>query len=80
MGAEPEWLRSDAAVASADERVSRLLDEPVTPETAVQIALANNARVQAAYEGLGIAKADFSAALVPANPVARIFTLSPDGG
>jgi cobalt-zinc-cadmium efflux system outer membrane protein len=80
MGAEPEWLRSDAAVALAEESVSRLLDAPVTPETAVQIALANNARVQAAYEGLGIAKADFSAALVPANPVARIFTLSPDGG
>lgn len=80
LGAEPEWLRSDAAIASADERVSKLLDEPVTPETAVQIALANNARVQAAFEGLGIAKADFSTALLPANPVARIFTLSPDGG
>ncbi len=80
IGAEPEWLRSEAAVASAERRVSSLLDAPVTPETAVQIALANNARVQAAYEGLGIAQADFSAALFPANPVARIFTLSPDGG
>ncbi|WP_291038025.1 TolC family protein [Hyphomonas sp.] len=80
IGAEPEWQRSDAAAASADERVSKLLGEPVTPETAVQIALANNARVQAAYERLGIAKADFSTALLPSNPVARIFSLSPDGG
>lgn len=80
LGAEPEWLRSDEANASADRRVSRLLDEPITQETAVQIALANNARVQAAYETLGIARADFSTALLPANPVARIFTLSPDGG
>lgn len=80
IGAEPEWLRSDAAKTSAEARVTQLLGEPLTPETAVQIALANNARVQAAYEGLGIAQADFSAALLPANPVARIFTLSPESG
>lgn len=80
LGARPEWLRTDAARATAAERVSQLLDDPLTPETASQIALANNARVQAAYEGLGIAQADYSAALFPANPAARIFTLSPDRG
>ena len=55
----------DQAVA---ESVRAMLAEPLTAETAVQIALLNNARLQATYEELGIAQAALVQAGLLENP------------
>ena len=48
--------------------VSRWLDDELSPETAVRIALVNNPRLQAAYADLGIAAAAVYDAGRPSNP------------
>lgn len=48
---------ADDALAT-QARVSRLLAEPLTPDSAVQIALTNNRGLQAAFAELGIAEAN----------------------
>lgn len=55
----------DQAVAKS---VRALLAEPLTAETVVQIALLNNARLQATYEELGIAQAALVQAGLLDNP------------
>ncbi len=60
----------------ARERVLSLLSEPLTEDTAVQVALLNNRGLQAEYNDLGISEADYVQATLPANPaigVARTF-------
>lgn len=52
----------------ARERVQALLLQPVTEETAVQIALINNRGLQAAYNDLGISEAQYVQAGLPPNP------------
>jgi cobalt-zinc-cadmium efflux system outer membrane protein len=56
----------DRAVAA---RLNDMLDEELTAEEAVQIALLSNHRLQAAYEQLGIAQADLVQAGLLRNPV-----------
>lgn len=56
----------DQAVAQA---VRAMLAEPLTVETAVQIALLNNRRLQATYEELGIAQAALVQAGLLENPI-----------
>jgi cobalt-zinc-cadmium efflux system outer membrane protein len=56
----------DEAVAS---QISAMLDQPLTPEQAVQIALLNNRRLQATYEDLMVAQADLVQAGLLRNPV-----------
>jgi cobalt-zinc-cadmium efflux system outer membrane protein len=51
------------------EQIQSLLQEPLTAETAVQIALLNNPALQATYEELGIAQADLVQAGLLQNPV-----------
>ena len=50
-------VSSPADAAYAQTRVSRLLKAPLSADAAVQIALLNNAELQAAYNQLGIAEA-----------------------
>ncbi len=50
------------------ERVSALLAEPLTVDSAVQVALLNNKRLQAALAELGIAEADLVQAGLLRNP------------
>jgi outer membrane protein TolC len=50
------------------QAVSGLLQKPLTPDTAVQIALLNNRGLQAAYNELGIAEAVFVASSRPPPP------------
>lgn len=58
-GADP-----DAAVASAD----RLLASPLTPDSAVQVALLNNPNLQASFAQLGVVEADLVQAGRMRNP------------
>jgi hypothetical protein len=60
----------------ARERVQALLSEPLSEQTAVQIALLNNRGLQAAYNELGISEAEYVQASLPPNPaivVSRTF-------
>lgn len=54
---------------SAESQLRELLAKPLTVETAVQIALANNRGLQASYAELGVAEADLVQAGRIANPV-----------
>lgn len=52
------WVRSTADADSVGARVKELLANPLSGESAVQIALLNNPGLQARYAELGIAEAD----------------------
>jgi outer membrane protein TolC len=64
----PSYPRSAAQADAAAERVAALLAEPLTADTAVEIALLNDKKLQAGYAQLGIAEADLVRAGRPANP------------
>lgn len=57
-GQETKWLRSADEANSVRARVKELLAQPLTAETAVQVALLNNPGLQASYAEMGIAEAD----------------------
>ena len=67
--ARVSWNQGTSADAAVAERVRELLAAELTPEGAVQIALFNNPALQATYERLGIAQADFVQAGLFPNPV-----------
>lgn len=62
------WTRDEAARSAVTQRVERLLAHPLTVDDAVQIALLNNPGLQAAFNTLGIAEADWVAAQRLPNP------------
>jgi outer membrane protein TolC len=55
---ETRWTRSENDAGQARASVKKLLEAPLTADSAVQIALLNNRGLQAAYADLGIAEAD----------------------
>jgi outer membrane protein TolC len=57
-GAQTKWARSEDEVNSVRARVKEMLGEPLSAESAVQIALLNNPGLQAGYAEVGIAEAD----------------------
>ncbi|HEX5611648.1 MAG TPA: TolC family protein [Burkholderiales bacterium] len=57
-GVEAKWVRSESEADSVRARVGELLAQPLSAEAAVQIALLNNAGLQASYAEMGIAEAD----------------------
>jgi outer membrane protein TolC len=62
------WIKNDDDAVRAADAVQKLLAQPLTVEHAVQIALLNNRRLQAAYAELGIAEADLVQAGRLRNP------------
>jgi cobalt-zinc-cadmium efflux system outer membrane protein len=77
-GHRVEWdghTADDRAVAA---RVRDLLARPLTPDAAVQVALLNNQKLQATFEELGIAQADFVQAGLLQNPVLDLGVRFPD--
>src|SRR5690606_37599026 len=68
LGKQARWPKSDAERGAVDRRVAQLLEEPLTMDDAVQLALLNNRGLQAAYAELGIAEADFVQAGRLPNP------------
>lgn len=84
-----DWGRGDAARLAQDRGVvspglqverqrAELLSAPLTPDTAVQLALADNPDLQREMTGLGIAAADLYEAGRLANPVLSVTRLSGD--
>jgi cobalt-zinc-cadmium efflux system outer membrane protein len=63
------WLGADADKdAAVNDAVKRLLEAPLSPEAAAEIALVRHRRVQLAYESLGLAQADLVDAGLLSNP------------
>ena len=62
------WVRDDATRERVQQRVDALLENPLSADDAVQIALLNNPGLQAAFNTLGIAEADWVAARRLPNP------------
>ncbi len=69
VGVRLHWTRGTPEDAEVDRRVRELLAAPLTVDAAVQIALLNNRKLQAAYEELGVAQADLVQAGLLRNPV-----------
>ena len=57
-GQETKWIRSDNDADSVRARVRDLLAQPLSAESAVQVALLSNPGLQASYAEMGIAEAD----------------------
>ena len=68
MGVPIHWNANTASVDEIEQMVKELLDRPLVADTAVQIALLHNRRLQATYEELGIAHAAVVEAGIPSNP------------
>ena len=62
------WSRDDATRSAAQARIDALLAQPLSADDAVQIALLHNPGLQAAFNTLGIAEADWIAAQRLPNP------------
>lgn len=69
-GHDVRWSHLEGDGKSQDA-VQQLLAKPLTAENAVKIALLNSAELQAAFEDLGVARADLVSALRLPNPVAE---------
>lgn len=62
------WARSDADRSALRDRTRELLAKPLDADAAIQVALLNNAGLQAQYADLGIAEADYVQATRLPNP------------
>lgn len=67
-GKGTHWIRNGEEAAAAHNGAGALLSRPLTADSAAQIALLNNRRLQAAFEEIGISAADYLEAILPANP------------
>ena len=75
------WYTGQKEDQQVAEAIDKLLEERLTVDAAVQIALLNNRRLQALYQDLGIAQADVVKAGLLHNPVFDASVLFPvDGG
>jgi cobalt-zinc-cadmium efflux system outer membrane protein len=74
------WNRDSEQDRRAREAVRRLLQQELTAQAAVQIALLNNRNLQASYESLGVAQANLVEAGLLENPVFSITLYSGHAG
>jgi len=68
LSQEVRWPRNAEEQAKVDAQVASLIKQPLSAEDAVQIALLNNRRLQAAFEELGISESDLVQAGRLQNP------------
>lgn len=79
-GIEIKWEQSEEDVRAVEDEVKRLLSDGITMDEAVKIALLNNRKLQAAFEEIGIAKADLVQAGLFTNPGLSAIFRFPFGG
>lgn len=72
--------RSTQDIDQARARVAELLKQPLSPDTAVELALLNNRGLQASFSQLGIAEADLVQAGRMRNPVFGFGRMALGGG
>ena len=61
-------VTSEAEAASVQARTEEMLRRPLTPDSAVQIALLKNRGLQASFNDLGVAEAVYVQATLPPSP------------
>src|SRR5215216_5424749 len=61
-------VTDEAVAATAQDRAEELLRPPLTPDSAVQIAILKNRGLQAAFNDLGVAEAVYVKATLPPAP------------
>src|SRR5262249_8472126 len=71
--------RTESDASAARTRVAEILKEPLTPDTAAELALLNNRGLQASFAQLGIAEADLVQAGRLRNPLFSFGRLSGGG-
>jgi outer membrane protein, heavy metal efflux system len=74
------WYKGGDEDIQVKAALNQLLEEPLTSESVVQIALLNNRQLQSEYEELGIAQADLVQAGLLSNPVLFASIRFPKGG
>lgn len=74
------WYQGGPEDEQIKSMLDKLLEEPLTVQSAVQIALFNNYDLQAEYEKLGVAQADLVQAGLLKNPVLFSSIRFPKGG
>ena len=67
-GTTVHWRQGSSADADVDATVTGLLNNPLTPDRAIQIALLNNPRLHATYQELGVSQAELVQAGLLRNP------------
>lgn len=67
-GWQPQWHQLGPQDQQVEERTRALLAQELTVDGAIELALLNNRRLQAAYGELGVARADLVQAGLLANP------------
>src|SRR5712671_1477739 len=72
-------IRTEDDAQRANASVQALLRRDLTVDTAVQIALLNNRGLQASYNELALAEADFVGDSLPPNPTFSISRIAGDG-
>lgn len=80
LGQQVEWNRGAEQDQRARDSTRKLLDRELTAESAVQVALLNNRRLQARFADLGVAQADLVEAGLLENPVFGASALFQDAG
>ena len=80
LDSEIIWKNKDTDEGKLQARINQLLSEPLTPKSAVQIALLNNRGLQATFEALGVARADLLEASSIPNPLLSVSERVPGGG
>ncbi|MBX3501346.1 MAG: TolC family protein [Alphaproteobacteria bacterium] len=79
LGGEAVKINSAADAERVRTRVDALLAQPLTPDSAVQIALLNNRNLQAAYNDLGLNEIAGVEASLPPNPRISLSRLARTG-
>lgn len=79
LGVDARKTATAADQEAVRVRVAEYLARPLTVDVAVQIAVINNRGLQARYNELGVAEADFVEAGLPTNPSLAVSRLAGDG-
>jgi cobalt-zinc-cadmium efflux system outer membrane protein len=77
-GKTVRWEEDQAALKQARQEVRQLLRNPLTIDTAIQIALINNRSLQATFEEIGLSAADVLEAGTMPNPKFDLAIRFPD--
>lgn len=80
IGQNIEWNPDLHPIEESREATRNLMQQELTADSAVQVALLNNRRLQATLQNLGVAQADLVEAGLLENPVLSVGALFQDAG
>ncbi|WP_445504404.1 TolC family protein [Microvirga sp. G4-2] len=75
LGKDVVKITSEAEAVGIQQRVEDLLKRPLSPDSAVQIALLKNRGLQAAFNELGVSEADYVQTSLPPSPTVSLSRL-----